>query len=127
MPLSNTIWTGRFMDTPKVLPQTYLNIVVLNNQNYTFAWPTTTGSTMNTFTLPNGSITLQTLLTSIYNASKANITPDQYYDMIGQPPADLTSNVTVANAIMTNATSLQYVEDLFSINQETPTLLRLVC
>ena len=126
-PVSNSLWTGRFMDTPKALPQSYLNVVVMNNTGFTFAWPTTTGSTLNTFSVPTGNITLQTLMNSIFNASKANITADQYYDMIGQPPPDPNSNVTVANAIQVNAVALQYTSELFTINQETSNLLRICC
>lgn len=127
-PISNSKWCGRFGDPVKVLPQTYLNIVVMNSlSSYTWAWPSTTGSTLNSFSMPTGNITLQSMMNNIYTASRANITSDQYQDITGQPPADPTSNCTVANALITNATALQYNEQFFGLLLEGTNIIRVLC
>lgn len=126
-PISNSSWSGRFADPTKVLPQAYLNIVVMSNSNYTWAWPSTTASTMNSFSMPTGNITLQTIMNNLYMASRANISSDQYQDITGQPPADPTSNCTVANALITNATALQYNEQFFGLLLEGTSIIRVLC
>lgn len=126
-PISNSTWSGRFADPVKVLPQAYLNIVAMYNaNNYVWAWPSVTGQTLNTFTVPTGNVTLQTVMNNIYTASKNAITADQYADITGAPPAD-TSNCTVANALLTNATALQYNEQFFGLTLEGTNVIRVQC
>lgn len=66
------------------------------------------------------------MMSTMYNATKANITAAQYEDITTQPPADM-SNCTVANALTTNANNLQYQEEMFYVNCEAPGVLRIVC
>lgn len=126
-PISNSAWSGRFMDPVRALPTTYLNVQVMNNSNtYTWAWPSMTGQTLSTFSVPTGNVTLQTMMNNIYNASRANITTEQYEDIVGQPPED-SSNCTVANALSTNATNMQYTLTFQGLVQEPGNVLRILC
>lgn len=126
-PISNSIWTGKFGDNTRVLPSTYLNLVVMNNlASYQWTWPSITQQVTTTFTMPVGNITLQTMMNNIYTGSQQSISPSQYQDITGQTP-DGPGNVTVASALNFNAMSNQYNEQLLSITQEAPTVLRVNC
>ncbi len=125
-PISTSIWSGRFGDPVKVLPQSYLNIVVMNNSNTSvWAWPSISGQTLNTFTMPVGNITLQTIMNNLYNASRTTVTSDQYEDITGQPTSNTTC--TVATALTDNAAALQYSLQFSGIIQESSTVTRILC
>lgn len=126
-PYSTIPWSRYFGDPLTPLPSDYLNVVVMNNTSSNiWAWPTTSGSTMNTFPVPTGYLTLYGLLNAMYTASQSSITSVQYQDITG---FSYTGNgtPTVATALTDFATSLAYVPQLQWITQESQTVLRILC
>lgn len=91
-----------------------------------WAWPSTTGSTPNTFTVPSGYLTLYGLMNSMYNASQTNITPQQYQDITGFAYQG-TGIPTVAVALTDYANNNGYTPQLQWITQESANVIRIVC
>lgn len=126
-PPSTAKWSGRFGNPLTSLPAAYLSIVIMNNQaGTTWAWPSLTGTTPNTFSPPTGQVTLGALMNSMYAASTATISPEQYQDVCGQGH-DGTGPCTVGGALEANAAAWGYPGQWVGVQQESSTLCRVLC
>ena len=126
-PVSNSSWSGLFCDPTTSLPNTHLAAKAVNNlPSYVWAWPSVTGSTINTLNMPTGTLTLGTILNTMYAATQGPITAAQYEDVTGQI-YNAPGRPTLAQALQVNAANYDYQLQLFEVTQESPTVLRIEC
>lgn len=126
-PVANSIWTGLFCDPVTSLPDTHLAAKAINNlPTFVWAWPSMTGSTLNTLNMPTGVLTLGTVLNTMYAATQGVITAAQYEDVTGQIYGG-QGRPTLAQALQVNAANYDYQLQLFEVTQESPTVLRIDC
>ena len=126
-PYSSVQFNQYFGAPTSPFPSYYLNTIVMNNvPSNIWAWPSTTGSTSNTFIVPSGYLTLYGLMNSMYEASQLSITLQQYQDITGFAYQE-TATPTVAAALTDYATINGYTPQLQWITQESTNLFRIVC
>lgn len=126
-PVSASLWSGTFCDPITAIPADHLSATVMTNvHTFTWAFPSVSGSTMNSFEMPLGLLSLGQVLTAIYAATGSIISREQYKDITKQDYTG-TTPPTRAQALRDNAAALDYQLQLFEIVQESPTVIRINC
>lgn len=128
-PVATAAWSGFFCDAGGALPATYLNLPVMNNLSaFTWAWPSTTGSTMNTVAMPTGYLTLYGMMNTLYTATQQTISSAQFADIVGTTytgSGSPTLKVALNQYVAMNPLGLTLA--LCNITQESATVLRIGC
>lgn len=123
--VQTTLWFGQ---TPRNIPDEYLNTVVINNlSSNVWAWPSTTGSTMNPIAVPSGYLTLYGMMNAIYEASQSVITSEQYEDITGFEYQGSDDSLTVATALTDASAANQSTPSFSTVTVESGGLLRISC
>ena len=126
-PYTTIQYSQYFGEPVSTLADEYLNIVVMNNvSTNVWAWPSMTGSTMNTFAVPVGYLTLYGLLNAMYNASKSDITSEEYQDITGFAYQG-SETPTVADALNDYASNQGYTPQVQSFTRESNNVFRVSC
>ena len=126
-PYSSVQYSQCYAAPVTTLPNEYLNaVIMLNVGTDTWAWPSMTGSLVNTFSAPAGYLTLYGLMQALYTSTQSTITFSQYQDITGFEYQG-SSTPTIAAALKDYAESQMYTPQLQWITRESSNVLRIVC
>lgn len=126
-PVANSQWSGLFCDPIVSIPDNHLQAEVMNNnETYTWAFYSISGSTPNTVQLPTGTLPLGTLLEAIHSATQQVVSDEQYRDVVGEVYSG-NGQPTLAQALQTQANSMGASTRFTGVFQESPTVLRIQC